>query len=655
MKKRLLPAALLLALNVVLCFPLFRIEYLDDFQSNEGSWTTFARFLIRYWPHVRWFPWTDGGMPIESTYLPLVQTLTAIGAAILHSSPALVFHFLSATAYALAPVSLFLLASSFSGRTAPAFSAALLWSLFSPSLIFPKMLADAGSLLAMRRLQNVVYWGETPHDVALALFPLALWLLARHLKNPAPRRFAFTALAFAAVMAVNAFGIVLVVSSAIFLIVSQESPRPSHFLALTGILLAAYLLICRALPPSLLRIMAANSQVVAGDYRYTVTSLLVAAGGLLAMTGVWWMAKRLSDPMLRFSILFLAWFGGITVLAMAGLSFLPQGQRYHLEFEIGVCLVAGYAAEAVSSRMPRKVLTAAATVAATALVAVGIADYGYARRLIRAVDIERSIPYREARWIGEHFSGERAMVSGESSLWFNLFSSNPQLSGGHEPTAPNWMQSVAVYTIYTGQNAGDRDAEISIFWLKAFGCAAITVPGPQSADHYKPFVHPEKFDGVLPLVWREAGESIYQVPLHSGSLAHVIPASAVVMQRPTHGLDIEPARAYVDALEDVRLPEATLTWENPERGRIVAEVGEGQVIAVQMNYDVGWRAKRDGRDLAVRKDGLGMMVIEPGGRGHAEIELAFDGGAKRGVCSAISAAMAAGLLAVIFIGVGIYK
>ncbi|HUA62731.1 MAG TPA: hypothetical protein VML19_28500, partial [Verrucomicrobiae bacterium] len=142
---------------------------------------------------------------------------------------------------------------------------------------------------------------------------------------------------------------------------------------------------------------------------------------------------------------------------------------------------------------------------------------------------------------------------------------------------------------------------------------------------------------------------------HSGSLAHVIPASAVVMQRPIHGLDIEPARAYVDALEDVRLPEATLTWENPERGRIVAEVGEGQVIAVQMNYDVGWRAKRDGRDLAVRKDGLGMMVIEPGGRGHAEIELAFDGGAKRGVCSAISAAMAAGLLAVIVIGVGIYK
>jgi hypothetical protein len=573
--------------------------------------------------------------------------LTALGAAISHASPALVFHFLSASAYAIAPVAVFLFAASASGRTAPAFSAALLWSLISPSVMLPQILTDAGTVLSLRRLQNVVYWGETPHDVALAIFPLALWLLLRFTKTPTPRRFACAVLAFAAVMAVNAFGIVLVISSGLILLVTQDHPRRRHILWLAAILLASYLLICRALPPSLLRTMAANSLVVAGDYRYTPAGIAAGIGGLFVMVLLWWLARRLRNPVLRFSILFLAWFGGITLLSTAGLNFLPQGIRYHLEFELGVCLVAGFAVEAMMVRLPPRTLTLAATLSAAALVGVAAADCAYSRRLIQPVDIARSLPYREARWIGDRFPGERVMVSGESSLWFNLFTSNPQLSGGHEPTAPNWMQNVAVYTIYTGQNAGDRDAEISIFWLKAFGCAAITVPGPESADHYKPFVHPAKFDGLLPLVWREGGDSIYQVPLRSGSLVHVIPESAVVLRRPIHGLDIDPATAYVDALEDPQFPDATLRWDNPDRGHITADIGSGQVIAVQINYDTGWRARRNGRDLAIRKDGLGMMVLDPGDPGRVEVELEFEGGSERAFFSTVSFAMAGALLGMI--------
>ena len=586
-------------------------------------------------------------MPVEATYLPLVQSLTALGAALTHASPALVFHILSAAAYSLAPVSVFLFAAYISGRTTPAFAAALLWSLFSPSVIMPKILADAGTPWALRRLQNVVYWGETPHDVALALFPVALWLLARYLALPGPRRFALAVLAFAAVMAVNAFGIVLVAASSIFLLLAADRPNWRHTVPIAGILASAYLLICRALPPSLLRTMAVNSQVVAGDYRYSAKSLALAAAAVLAMAAIWWGTRRLPGPMLRFSILFLACFGGITTLAMSGLSFLPQGERYHLEMELGICLVAGFAVEFAVDRLPGRALTAAATIAAAMLVWTGVKDYEYARRLIRPADIARSIPYREARFISGHFPGERAMVSSESSLWFNLFADNPQLSGGHEPTAPNWMQGVAVYVIYTGQNAGAQDAAISIFWLKAFGCAAITVPGPDSRDHYKPFVNPAKFEGVLPLAWREDGESIYQVPLRSGSLAHVIPRSAVVARQPIHGLDIDPARAYVDALDDPRLPEASLEWENPDRGRIRAEVAAGQVIAVQMNYDGGWSATRGGREVPIRKDGLGMMVIDPGDAGSVQIDLEFSGGAERAACSIVSAAMAAVLLGIL--------
>jgi hypothetical protein len=638
MKKTLLPALALFSLNAFLCFPLFRVEFLDDFQSNESTWITFARFLMGHWPHVRWFPWYDGGMAFEATYLPLVPALTALGAWAAHASPALAFHFLAALGYSLAPVSLFLFAASVSGRTAGPFTAALMWSLFSPSVVLPTILADSGSPWVLRRLQNIVFWGETPHNFAIALVPLALLLLARYLKAPGARRFAMAALAFAAVMSVNAFGVVLLAVSAILLLISQDRPDWRHVAALGGTVAAAYLLVCRALPPSLVKRIAANSRLVGGDYRFTAKSAMVAAGCVLALGAVWWAARRLNGTMPRFSVLFLACFGGIPILSACGISLLPQPYRYHLEMEIGACLVAGFAVEAVFRRFSRRGRIAAAAVCAAPLLWVGMKDYAFARRLIRPANVANSAVYREARWVGEHFPGQRVMASSETAMWFNVFTDNPQLSGGHEPSAPNWMELVAVYTIYTGQNAGSRDAEFSVFWLKAFGCAAITVPGPASRDYYRPFRNPEKFDDVLPLVWREGGDSIYRVPLRSASLAHVIPRKAMVARQPIHGLDLDPARAYVEALDDPNLPLASLEWENPEHGRIAADVADGQDIAVQMTYDPGWQASEDGRPLRVRKDGLGLIAIEPDRTGHAIVDLRFEGGTERKTCAVIGAA-----------------
>ncbi len=646
--RRTLAALALFALNAFFCLPLFRIEYLDAFQSNEGYWIACARFLNAHWPHVAWLPWFDAGKPMEAAYLPLVHTLTALGAWLTHASPALVFHIVAALAYCLAPVGLFAFAARVSGRLTGAFAAALLWSLFSPSVMLPQILLDTGSPWALRRLQNIVYWGEIPHNVAIALVPLALLMLARYLDAPAPRRFAAAALAFAAVMVANAFGVVLVVVSAFLLLVSGDRLDWRRFLSLGAILAAAYLLICRVLPPSLVKVIETNSQEVGGNFRFTSRTTMLAAACALAMAVLWWLTRRMAGTIPRFSILFLAWFGGIPVLGACGLGFIPQPDRYHLELEIGVCLVAGFAIEAVARRLPRTVAIAALAASAIFLLWVGAKDYAFARRLIRpAPDLAHTAVYRQSRWIGEHLPGVRVVASGELSLWLNLFADNPQLSGGFEPSDPNWMQRVAVYTIYSGQGAGSRDAEISIFWMKVFGCAAITVPGPGSSDPYHPIVNPSKFEGVLPLIWREGPDSIYSVPLRSPSLAHAIPRSAVAVRRPIHGLDLDPARAYVAALDDPTLPLASLQWETPDQGRIAADLAEGQVISVQVPYDPGWRASAAGRPLKVRPDALGLIVIEPDRPGRTTMDLVFSGGAERHICAALSALAALSLLAML--------
>ena len=203
------------------------------------------------------------------------------------------------------------------------------------------------------------------------------------------------------------------------------------------------------------------------------------------------------------------------------------------------------------------------------------------------------------------------MVSGDVGTWFNVFTDNPQLSSGHEPFSPNWMVQIATYTIYTGENAGDRDAEYSILWLKAYGCHAITVPGPQSREAYKPFRNPRKFEGVLPLLWHDEDDSIYAVPQRSTSLAHVIPADAVVVRPPIHGLDVPEVTRFVAAMEDPALPLADFSWQSGGRGphRRGGASRPGGRGAGDLRSGMGRVGQRAAG--AVTRDGIGLITVHP--------------------------------------------
>jgi hypothetical protein len=260
----------------------------------------------------------------------------------------------------------------------------------------------------------------------------------------------------------------------------------------------------------------------------------------------------------------------------------------------------------------------------------------FARTLIQPIDITQTIQYKTDRWLATHMPGQRAMISGDTEFLNNVVSNNPQMAGGHEPTAPNWVQLFSVYAIYTGTNAGDRDAEYSLIWLKAFGNQAITVPGEKSREAYHPFVHPHKFDSLLPVVWRGEDDTIFAIPQRSSSLAHVIPREAVVTREPIHGLDVEPVRPYVAALDDPVLPLANLTWQSPSHATIVATMTPSQLLSVQETWAPGWRAEMQGREVPVHKDGLGLILIDADCNGPCEIDLSFGVSREGWLCRAFS-------------------
>jgi hypothetical protein len=258
--------------------------------------------------------------------------------------------------------------------------------------------------------------------------------------------------------------------------------------------------------------------------------------------------------------------------------------------------------------------------------------------LIRSVEPERLSEYKIAKWMDRNRRGERAFIAGSSSFLYNVFTDNPQFQGGHIQFAVNRLIPGAVFQIQSGTDAGSRGTEVSVEWLKAFGTRAIAVSGPNSTDAYQAFANPREFDGVLPLLWREGGDAIYEVPSRPASLAHVIPAAAVVQRTPIHGLDIEPVEPYVAALEDSRYPLAAFQWKGMSEAEIRATVQRGQVVAVQVTYDRGWEAYANGKRQPIRPDAIGLMAIEPDCDGPCEISLRYTGGTERIVTRAMSVA-----------------
>jgi hypothetical protein len=217
------------------------------------------------------------------------------------------------------------------------------------------------------------------------------------------------------------------------------------------------------------------------------------------------------------------------------------------------------------------------------------------------------------------------------------------MHSGHDPFNPNFeVEEAATYAIFSGENAGDRDAETSILWLKAFGCHAIYVPGPSSRVDGKPFNHPYKFDGVLPVLWHEEDDTIYAVPQRTDSLAHVVPLSAIVKRQPIHGLDTVEVARYVAALDDASLPDAEMTWQDPDHGRIQTMLHRDQVLSVQTTYDKGWIAIANGKPAEVTRDAIGLSVIHADCDGPCAVDFIFDGGLERKICRVVSWMVALG-------------
>ena len=635
----------LFLLNAYICRELFGAEFLRNLDSNEGVFTSLIRFYREH-AFVQWYPWFNAGMPIENAYQPLLPMLGAATSFVTGLNAPRSLHLLLALLYCLGPVTLFWFAWDWSQSWVLSCGAALGYSLLSPAEWFiPILRLRMEGFWGPLRLYNLVHYAEDPHNLALTLLPLALLFLRRAVVTRTTWSIIGAIACSAGVVMTNAFGGIDLALGGIAIVLAAGG----GFWILAGVGVAAYLWMSPWLPPSLIDLIRHDQWGEAGVMHQSAAAQAAAVAAFVVLV---FGTRRMKSPVERFALFFGYWLCLIPIgFFLYNVTLVPQGGRYQLELELAVCLLLGVVLARMVRHSHRWVAVAAIVVVVIAGVRQAKHFRRYARGLIERIEITQTIQYKTCLWLDQNLRGQRTMVSGDTEYICNIYSDNPQLSAGHQPSAPNWMQKVAVYGIYTGTPTGERDAEISMLWLKAFGAQAITVPGEKSREFYHPVLFPHRFDGVLPVLWHEEDDTIFAVPQRSKELARIVPREAIVQKAPLHGLDVEPLRPYVAALDDASLPLAEVRWDGFERASIRAAMKPGQVVSVQINYAPGWRAEVGGREVPVVKDAIGLMMIDPKCDGTCEVAIRYGATTEAWVCRLLSGLVTLGMALLLVPGI----
>ncbi len=628
--------AILAGISFFICRETFYTESTGHWGSMHGEWIALARIVGIDWLGPRWWPYWGCGAPAQFAYAPLAPFTMAVISRLTAITPAMALHVVTGLVFCMGPLLLYIAAWRLTRAPGYSFFAALAYlAAFPAEHLDPSSGFGLAWFVTTRRAYRLLEWDDLPHLLCLAIVPLAVWALARALEKRRPWCEAFAAALFAAMMTASMFGVVLTAIVASTVPAAVAGFRFTRAMLRSALIaLAGYALASPWTNPSLIKTVRSVA-LMDGEMDWSSRGFLALGILALAGVGVWWLSSRFIH---EWPQRWMALFACPSVLIpgldhYAHIHFLPQPQRYLPELEMALCLIIVFGARSVFRRIPER--TRGFVVAAALILAVGqiAALRQFVAKMTAPMNVASSIEYRSAKWFESAFPEGRVLAVGSMATWLNAYANVQQMGGQSYSTAPSRMQQIANWSIMTGEAMGAREAELTLLWMKAYGVQAVAVPGPRSPEAWKPFHNPSKFEGVLPVLWREDDTTIYRVPQSSSSLAHVMRRERVVHLPPHNGLDTKEIASYVDAL-DHPVASASFEWRGPNEALIHARVLPGDALSVQVTYDKGWHAFVNGVPRKILYDGLQLMVIDPACSGDCDVRLVYDGGWEAKLCRA---------------------
>ena len=484
------------------------------------------------------------------------------------------------------------------------------------------------------RLHVLMTYGEGPHMSSLAVlggFLAVAWL---GLRRGHPICFMLAPVFAALVVALNFYG---ATAMAVLFPILVWALWVTHrdgaiFVRAAAIGLLAFGLSAFWLTPAYIRITLDNMRLVSqpgNNWSIALALVVTIVFTALSFRYCYGRTDRAWPLFLAGSVLALS----LNVLGSNWFGFRVIGEPHRLvpELDLVLLVAAIYAIWLVwsrpgevspyLSRIPQRTLHTAVGVVAGLMLAGSLPYLAKSWRLFPQDNHpEQRIEFRVSDWVAQNMPDSRLYVDGSVRFWYNTRHNLHQVGGGSEQGLSNPALVPSWWDFRMGS-----DAALSTLWLQATGTDGILVSGPGSQEVYENYHHPEKFYGVLPVIYDSgAGDRIYQTPRRFPERARVVVASAVQAIPPVDTNNPHASLApYVELIENG--PETRVAWARPsaELIRLKAQIADGEAVLVQESFDPAWRAYTGGTPLRLERDPvLGFMLIHAPPGDH-EIELVF--------------------------------
>jgi len=601
--------------------PYFKAKYEDKWGSIESTFIADARFLAEHWPHPQWQPLWYGGTRFDYIYPPALRYGTAAISKLTGLWPVQAYHFYAALFYALGIAGIYLLMRVGTKSRACAWLGAVATSLMSPIFLFlPRFRGDAWQWQP-QRLGVLVKYGEGPHMSALALIPFALAFTWLALEKRRPWAVAAAALFAAGVAANNFYGATALAVFYPTLVWAFWITRQDKRIVLPAVSIPvlAYGLTAFWLVPSYFRVTAENMKYV--SEHGTTWSIWVAAAVAIAYAiSTDRFARARQDRTWPVFVAGCFVFFSVNVLGNIYFNFRVAGEPIRLLPELDMIYIMAIVL-ALRWMWDRPGIALRGVAIAIVLAAFWSAK-GYVRHAWDVFptwpDYQSRVEYRVTDWLWKNMPDARAYPTGSVRFWYDAWHDLPQLGGGSEQGLLNGVVEAAQWET----NLGARP-EPAILWMQCLGVDAIYVADKSSQEMFKDLEHPQKFNGVLPVIFDDQrGNVLYRVPRRYAARARVVDREKLrALKKPRANDDVEYLEAYADVIEKGPEAPTSIARLSTDAMLVRADVGAGQAIVVQESYDAAWHAWAGGAEVPVYRDAMGLMVVNaPPGRQEVRLE-----------------------------------
>ena len=617
-KRWLLDSLLIFLISAYLIWPLFQMDYMENWGSIESTFISDGRMLRDRGLHAEWQPNWYLGTRFDYVYPPALRYGTAALSKWLGVSTARGYHIYTAALYCLGIVGVYWLVRVGSGWRGWAWLAALAVSAMSPAFLFlPHFERDYRTIRHMPvRLGVLIRYGEGPHISALALLGFALAASWWGLRRGRVTALVVSAIFCALLVSNNFYGATALATFFPVLVwtIAITERDPLVLARAAGIAALSYGLTAFWLTPSYLRVTLENMKLVSEPGH--AWSMWLEAAVMAVFAAVSWRIAR-GRPERAWTI-FVA--GSLTRIALYVLGHhyfdfrtIGEPERLAPEFDQFFIIAAVTVFAWMWTRGWR------ARLAVVALICIAATPQkGWVRRSWKffepAKGYEHRVEYELTKWVHDNMPASRVFVAGSVRFWFNAWFDLAEVGGGSDQGTLNPTSTWAYYQV-TGSDS--RDSVLA--WLQATGTDAVVVNFPESREYYHDFgTTGKKFDGFPVLYDNGRGDKIFQVPRKFPGLARVVElARHRGLGPPKIDYDYDAMSKYVTSIEE-RSPRPAL-WERfgPEAMRVRATLELGDAIVVQETWDEGWHARAaGGREVPVASDVLHFMLLDPGPGTH---------------------------------------